>query len=54
MKKELFDEFTAARWKSSEEMQEFIKAVGAVTSDDITTMLDFLTSKRIVPGSTEQ
>jgi HEAT repeat protein len=53
MKKELFDEFTAARWKSSEEMQEFIKAVGAVTSDDITTMLDFLTSKRIVPGSPE-
>src|SRR4030042_3455945 len=54
MKKELFDEFTAARWKSSEEMQEFIKAVGAVTSDDITTMLDFLTSKKIVPYSTEQ
>ena len=34
-------------------MQAFIKAVGAVTSDDVITMLDFLTSKRSVPGSTE-
>ena len=53
MEKELFYEFTAARWKSSEEMQAFIKAVGAVSSDDVVTMLDFLTSKRSVPGSTE-
>lgn len=53
MKKELFDEFTAARWKSSEEMREFVKTVGAVTSDDIVSILDFLTSKRSVPGSPE-
>jgi len=35
-------------------MQEFLKAVGAVTSDDVVAMLDFLTSKKIVPYSTEQ
>ncbi len=53
MKKELLDEFIAARWKSSEEVREFIKTVGSVTPDDVVAMLDFLTSKRSVHGSTE-
>jgi twitching motility protein PilT len=53
MKKELLDEFVAARWKSSEEVREFIKAVGAITADDVVAMLDYLTSKRSVQGSSE-
>lgn len=53
MKKELLDEFIAARWKSSEEVREFIKTAGAVTSDDVVAMLDFLASKRSAQGSSE-
>lgn len=46
MQKELFEEFKAARWKSSEEMRTFVKKVGGIASGDITAMLSLIMSTR--------
>jgi twitching motility protein PilT len=54
MKKELLEEFIAAKWKTPEEIRAFVAKVNELTSEEVVSLLDILTSKRIVVGSQEQ
>ena len=46
IRKELLDEFRAARWKTSEDMRAFVGKVGGIASRDLTGMLDIIVDIR--------